>query len=213
MENERSFLMETTLSERKINPEKKMERVLKTALKLFVEKGYHNVSIPTIVKESGVSTGSIYNYFKNKEALGLAIYTQTQDNFNSVFNERLKNKEKTYDKLRVFAELVFEITEQDRIVMEYMLFVRHTEFLKDSAPICYSEPFKILRDILHAGMETQEIKQQDVFVAGISFTGIILRAVELRISGVYRHNLINSIDNFMENAWNAVKNNKRCSNF
>ena len=179
--------------------------MLEAALKLFVQRGYFNVCIPEIVRESGVSTGAIYSYFKNKEALGQEIYNQTQDRFNQAFAERLAKIDKTYDKLRAFVELVFEIAEHDPLVMEYMLFVRHTEFLHDSVPICDSKPFRTIRDILRDGMEKQEIKQQDVFVAGICFTGIILRAVDLRLAGIYPNSLLGTLDGFMENAWNAIK--------
>lgn len=190
---------------RKINPEGKMALVLETALTLFVRKGYHNVSIPAIVRESGVSTGAIYSYFKNKEALGQEIYEQVQDRFNQEFSARLADKTKTYDKLRAFVELIFEFAEQEPVVMEYMLFMKHTEFLPKSVPICHSEPFQIVRDILREGIEKKEVKEQDNFVAGISFTGVILRAVELRLAGVYCQSLTETIDSFMENAWCAVK--------
>lgn len=190
---------------RKKTPENKMSLVQKTALNLFVQKGYHNVSIPTIVKASGVSTGAIYSYFKNKEALGQSIYNQILDRFNQDFSARLEEKTETYDKLRAFVELVFNYTEQDPIVMEYMLFMRHAEFLHECTPICHSEPFKVVRQILWEGMQRQDVKQQDDFVAGISFTGVILRAVELRLADVYRHSLTENIEIFMENAWCAVK--------
>jgi len=198
--------MEVNLSARKIGQEEKRALVMDCALRLFVQKGYHSVTVPDIVKESGVSTGSIYSYFKNKEDLAEQIYQQVQSRFNQQLAARLVHKETTYDKLKAFVEMVFEATEQDPVVMEYMLFLRHTEFLPNSLPICHSEAFQIVRNILQEGMNRGEVKTQDIFVAGISYTGVVLRAADLRLSGVYLHNLTECIDIFHENAWNAVKN-------
>lgn len=188
-----------------IEPEERMALVLDTALRLFVQKGYYNVSIPTIVKESGVSTGSIYSYFKNKEGLAEEIYHHVQKRFNQQFVARLAQAETTHDKLKVFMELVFETTEREPIIMEYMLFLRHTEFLNNCLPICHSEPFQAVRYILKEGMTRGEVKTQDVFIAGISFTGLVLRAAELKLLGVFQKSLLETLDDFMENAWNAVK--------
>ena len=49
--------------------------IFETALKLFTEKGYFNTSVHDIQKEANVSIGSIYHYFKNKEAIARAIYS------------------------------------------------------------------------------------------------------------------------------------------
>ncbi|MFO7576820.1 MAG: TetR/AcrR family transcriptional regulator, partial [Pelovirga sp.] len=66
---------------RTIDPEGKFNRVLDCALKLFVEKGYHRVSVPDIVEASGVSTGAIYNLFGNKENLARTLHNRILDGF------------------------------------------------------------------------------------------------------------------------------------
>ena len=50
------------------------DRILSTALDLFVEHGYHNVSIHDIQKLANVSIGSIYNHFGGKEGVAKALY-------------------------------------------------------------------------------------------------------------------------------------------
>lgn len=43
--------------------------ILEIALRLLVEKGYHNVTMREIASEAGFATGTLYNYFEGKEAL------------------------------------------------------------------------------------------------------------------------------------------------
>lgn len=49
--------------------EQKREHILETSTKLFANKGFHATSIQDIVNESGLSVGTIYLYFANKEEI------------------------------------------------------------------------------------------------------------------------------------------------
>lgn len=48
--------------------------ILKTALLLFLEKGYKDVSYQDLVKKTGLSKGAIYHYFVSKEDLLNAVF-------------------------------------------------------------------------------------------------------------------------------------------
>jgi protoporphyrinogen oxidase/AcrR family transcriptional regulator len=48
---------------------KKRNLVLDTALKLFIEKGYENVSVDEIIAATNTSKGTFYHYFKGKEEI------------------------------------------------------------------------------------------------------------------------------------------------
>jgi len=45
------------------------EEILSAALKLFSDKGFHNVSMQQIAEASEFAVGTLYNFFENKEAL------------------------------------------------------------------------------------------------------------------------------------------------
>ena len=53
--------------------EQKKEIIMDTATRLFAEKGYHATSIQDIVAGSGLSVGTIYLYFANKEEIFYAL--------------------------------------------------------------------------------------------------------------------------------------------
>lgn len=182
-----------------------MSQIVAVARALFVEKGYHKVSIPQIVAASGVSTGTIYKHFINKEGLARYIHDETLNDFQTRFNERLQGKKSTYEQLRCFAELVLEIAEKDPELMEYMLFMKHGEFLSESHPICSTGPFRKVQQIVADGIKAGELRQGDFLVSAISYTGVILRAAELRIQGVIEVPLAERLEELIENAWAAIK--------
>jgi len=47
--------------------------ILKGAEKVFCEKGYHKATTKLVAKAAGVGEGTIYNYYKNKHELILAL--------------------------------------------------------------------------------------------------------------------------------------------
>ncbi len=54
--------------------EHKREQIIETAIKLFSQQGFHATSIQDIVAASGLSVGTIYLYFANKEEIFDAIF-------------------------------------------------------------------------------------------------------------------------------------------
>lgn len=57
--------------------------ILEVALKLLVEKGYHNVTMREIAAEAEFATGTLYNHFDGKEAL----YAELVKTFTRAFVE------------------------------------------------------------------------------------------------------------------------------
>lgn len=197
--------MDLTKKKRTIDPEDKARRVFKSARKLFVDKGYYRVSIPDIVRSSGVSTGAIYNLFGSKENLAKILHKKTLGDFNEMFLQRLQGRETIQERLRAFAELVYELTEEDPAMMEYLLFMKHAEFMEDAAPVCFTEPFQVIRRIIAEGMERGEIRRGDLFITAVSYTGAILRPAQLRIQCVLKEPLPTLTDVLVANAWAAIK--------
>jgi AcrR family transcriptional regulator len=73
-----------------ISDEKK-ERILDTAAREFALKGYDSANIKDIAAQAGISKGSIYDYFENKEDLYLTVSTHgislSRKNIDSVIVE------------------------------------------------------------------------------------------------------------------------------
>ena len=49
------------------HPEETVQRILTTASKLFLEKGYEKTSLQDIIRETGLSKGAIYHHFSSKD--------------------------------------------------------------------------------------------------------------------------------------------------
>ncbi len=58
--------------------EHSIERLLAAGLNLFVSQGYRHTTVERIAEASGLTKGSVYFYFKSKDALLLAVLDQVE---------------------------------------------------------------------------------------------------------------------------------------
>ena len=100
------------------------EKLLKSALKLYTEKGYHSTTVDEIAKNAGLSTGVAYRYFKNKKDMLLAAITYGF----SVIKELAGIEEADFLK----TDLENTLTAFERIHTEYYAFHEELEGLRHS---------------------------------------------------------------------------------
>ncbi len=58
------------------NGQQKRNDILKAALELFAEHGFHNAPMAQLAKRANVAVGSIYRYFKDKDELIHELYSE-----------------------------------------------------------------------------------------------------------------------------------------
>lgn len=54
-------------------PEKKVNKIIESAIKIFAQVGYEGASVDAIVEDADVAKGTFYYYFKSKEDLLISI--------------------------------------------------------------------------------------------------------------------------------------------
>jgi len=59
----------------------KKQKILDTALVLFVEQGIHSTSTASIAKASGVANGTLFHHFPSKEDLVISLYQNLKQDF------------------------------------------------------------------------------------------------------------------------------------
>jgi AcrR family transcriptional regulator len=72
MFSKKNIMPRTEEQNTEIREERKAE-IMKVALELFANEGFHTTSISKIAKKAGISKGLLYNYFESKEQLLIEI--------------------------------------------------------------------------------------------------------------------------------------------
>ena len=175
--------------------------ILDTALDLFTSNGYFNTSVHHIQKTAGISIGSIYHHFANKEAIAKAIYDELIDHMSQAILNIMQQHDSTKDRCQAVISYLFELTENEPRKMSYMLHVNHKEFIPDQKPVCSSVPFEMVASMVPIGMTNGEIKQMDAIAASVCLFGPALRLIHLKLDGVVKKPLWEYFDEIWDAVW------------
>ena len=84
------------------------ERILDAAMNIFSAKGFHDTKLDEIVAEGGISKGSIYFHFPNKEKLFIALVDQFADVIERRAREAIDDAAPGIERVQAALEAVME---------------------------------------------------------------------------------------------------------
>ena len=84
----------------------KRDQILDGARIVFTRMGFDGASMSDITREAGVSKGTIYVYFKNKEDLFLALIARQRNAFFGNLRQLLEEKKPVRDTLLQYGEML-----------------------------------------------------------------------------------------------------------
>jgi AcrR family transcriptional regulator len=180
------------------------EKVLVAALQLFTEKGYFSTSMRDITRESAVSTGSVYHYFRDKEGVAAALYQTMVERLCGEFKRIISDHETAHDQCHAVVALLFELAEKEPQRMSFMLYTKHREFLPLERPVCSSEPFNMMRSMVERGMQRGEIVTGDTMVISSCLFGGAIRLITSHLDGILQHAPASYLDQVWACSWKAV---------
>ena len=91
------------------------ERIVGAALRVFGERGYHGATIADVVRESGLSVGAIYTYFKGKDDLFLATCDLASGRGLGELAARLPAGRTVAERLAIAIAFYFDTAEGDAL--------------------------------------------------------------------------------------------------
>ena len=182
-------------------------RILTAALELFVERGFHKVSIHDIQKLSDVSIGSIYKHFGGKEGVAKALYDHLINEFDELLDKINSLESSQIEKSNELIRRLFTYTETRRDIISFVFHAKHKEFLPDESLICDEKPFLAMRNIVEKGIKEKEINSSNPIIASATIFGSIIRLIQLRLDGVIKEPLEQHYDEIIYSIWTGLGNN------
>jgi len=105
------------------------ENIILAALRLFLLRGYRNVSLIDVANEVGITKGGIYHYFGSKEQLFHAGICFLFDYFEAKYDEFL-GKEKTFR-----GTLNFLLSGKQEVYIERLLNIKQEDYRVNNASL------------------------------------------------------------------------------
>jgi len=142
-------------------PERKTQ-ILTSAIKIFGEKGFQNATIAEIAKDAGVGDATIYEYFKNKEDLMLAIPVEFTKELIPQINDHMMGIKGAFNKLRKFIWWWLNYVEKNPGYGSIVLLELKTSktYVSTEAYQAARSFYQIVLDIIKEGQEEGAIKKE-----------------------------------------------------
>ena len=142
--------------------EKKSEKennILKSAYKLFTEKGINSTSIQDIVDDAGIAKGTFYLYFKDKYDLqNKLIIKKSQMLFQNALNSINKNVIKNFEDQIIFViDYIIDIVSKDKTLINFIEKDLSLGIYSDVNEIINSNKIGI-KEIFLKGLKEHDIK-------------------------------------------------------
>lgn len=92
---------------KRLSPEERKKQICAAAKKIFLKKGFNQTTMEDIINASGMSTGGVYNYYKNKSDIMYDLMIEgSYHRFNLV--DDYINSHKDMDPEELFIEISFD---------------------------------------------------------------------------------------------------------
>ncbi|MGN0280094.1 MAG: TetR/AcrR family transcriptional regulator [Lachnospiraceae bacterium] len=143
----------------------KKKYILETARKVFVEKGYKNVTMKDIVEACEISRGGLYLYFDNTEQILLEVLQMEADETDDVFTTNITQDDTAADILTLFLkeqkkELLQKKNSLTVAVYEYF-FSRKSTDKNNMLRKQFDAGVKVLEKLIEAGIASGEFYCED----------------------------------------------------
>jgi AcrR family transcriptional regulator len=179
-------------------------RILTAALDLFVDNGYHNVSIHEIQKRAQVSIGSIYNYFKGKEGVAEALYKHINREIEQLIDEVTSTITSPLAQCESIISQLFEHTETHKNIIAFAFHAKHIEFIPELPLVSDNAPFIKMRLIVEKGIHCGELNKINPWILTSLIFGSAIRMIQLRLDGQIEKPLTNYTAEFLQSLRQAV---------
>ena len=193
------------MDQKRLRVERKMEKISRSARRLFVERGFHGVAIPDIVADSGVSTGSIYRYYGSKVGLAQKLYEESLEQFCELLTERLGDQVGAYSRLKTVADLLLTLAAEDSVIVEFLFLFRHQDFLDDYRPVLLNSFSWMLYQIVEEGIIDGELSPGDPLIKSVAYLGVLTNSIQAFLSGLFQSSDGGKLkEQVVQCAWNTV---------
>jgi AcrR family transcriptional regulator len=166
------------------------QRIVRAALKRFVEQGIAETSIRDIAETAGISLGAMYNHFASKDDLAWQLFVNGWNEIGRELRRRASGESNLRAKIRSMIEYVFGRFDEDWLLVTYIFSSRH-QHLQRIAP-SRGNPYTMFRIVIGEAMRRGEIPHGDLELKTALVVGAVIQTIDSRILARLKGPLVSS---------------------
>ena len=157
--------------------------ILDAALRLFSEKGYHNVSMHEIAKEAEFGMGTLYKYFMNKEDLYKALIMEMAEKWHHILIQALEQERNPLRAIKRYIAVRRKLFLDNLPIMRlYFAETRGASFniragLDQDLLKIYDEGIEKLASVFQKGIKDEAFRSLDPRQMALALDGVINAAL------------------------------------
>ena len=136
---------------------------------LFVNNSLKDLTIAKIATNAGISKGSIYDYFQNKEEIVFELLRHMMLEHDEAKERKLKSVTTAKERVKIFAEFFYsDETKELREIYKDFISINLTAPNKSITSFqteCVNRYFNWMCDIIQEGIDNQEIIPKSIDIA------------------------------------------------
>lgn len=181
-------------------------KILESGKKEFLEKGYKDGSLRSIAADAGVTTGAIYGYYKDKEALFTAIVSPAGDRLMELYNEShksFKNKSAPQQAKDVYnysaralddmIDFVYDNIDVFKIIACKASGTKYEDYAHQMVEIEAASTMRFVSDMKKAGIPVKDVSENLAHMLANAFINsvfeIVVHDMPVEEGKEYVHNL------------------------
>ncbi|MDN3580990.1 TetR/AcrR family transcriptional regulator [Mucilaginibacter flavus] len=165
--------------------ERTRQFIVETTAPIFNKKGYAGTSLSDLTEATGLTKGSIYGNFANKEEVAAAAFDHNSAILRKQVTDRIHTAGTFYEKLRVYAQVYHSFNRSKKFpvggcpILNTAVDADDTNpMLKEKAANAVLRWKKSIENLIHGGIAAGEFK------AGIDVNNIALSIIALIEGGI-----------------------------
>lgn len=136
--------------------QKRRDAMVEAAYSLFIEKGYEGVTLDDIIRVSGGSKSSLYDFFGSKEGVFRAVVESLAEKMITRMQIPTEEGQPTRDALRRIGLTIGELALSDNAINQYRLAVANAKKLPSLSRLWFESGPKTTFDGLAAYLREQD---------------------------------------------------------
>lgn len=157
-------------------------QIFEAAAAVFAQQGYHGARMDDIVKESGLSKGALYWYFKSKEELAIGLVhqmlTHEAEALEAVVNQSAPAPERLHFLAKNFARDLTENPDRASLALELLALARTIPEIRScfsSHHVHFVDQIALLLAELHGKKSPSAETRETALALSALIDGMVLR--------------------------------------
>lgn len=148
---------------------KKKRDIALASKDLFVQNSLKDLTISKIASNAGISKGSLYDYFQNKEEIVFELLNTMLSQYDEQKKQKLLTTCNTKEKIKIFAEFFYsDETHELREIYKDFISINLTtpnEDMKTFQSECFTRYYNWMCEIIQEGIDNGEIVPESIHIA------------------------------------------------